>query len=103
MRGEISSDSVPAEWQIVNCARAGTGAHGNPLLDQEGPDLIDRRRPPRDQSRTDPVQRLQIQLILGLLADQLQVGTQRSFGDGLGIVVVILLPLDEGASRTWPG
>ena len=39
--------------------------------------------------------RLQIELVLRLLSDSSQVGPQGCFGDGLGIVVVVLLPLHE--------
>lgn len=41
------------------------------------------------------MKRLQIQLILRLLGDQLQVRAQRRFRNPLGVVVVILLPLHE--------
>jgi len=40
--------------------------------------------------------RLQVELVLGLLLDEAQVRAQRCFGDCLGIVVVVLLPLYEG-------
>src|SRR4029077_922549 len=39
---------------------------------------------------------LQVELILALLLDDAQVRSQRRLGDGLGIVVVVLLPLQEG-------
>src|SRR5215831_19650639 len=39
---------------------------------------------------------LQVQLILALLLDEPQVWPQRCFGNCLGIVVVVLLPFDEG-------
>ena len=42
------------------------------------------------------MQRLQVQLILGLLADEFQVRAQRRLGDTFGIVVVVLLSLHEG-------
>ncbi len=41
------------------------------------------------------MQRLQVQLILGLLANEFQVRAQRRLGDTFGIVVVVLLPLHE--------
>ena len=68
------------------------GAHRDALLDEEGANLIDRRRPPRDQSCPHPVQRLLIKLILGLLANAAKIGAQRRLGDRLGIVGVVLLP-----------
>src|SRR6516165_3288809 len=67
----------------------------NALLDQKGADLVDRRCSPRDQSRPHPMASLQVQLILALLLDEPQVRTQRRFGDRLGIVVIVLLPLHE--------
>ena len=39
---------------------------------------------------------LQIKFVLRLLTDDPQVRPQRGFGDGLGVVVVVLLPLHEG-------
>jgi hypothetical protein len=38
---------------------------------------------------------LQVQLVLGLLAHGAQVRAQSRFGDRLGVVVVVLLPLRE--------
>jgi hypothetical protein len=43
------------------------------------------------------VQGLQVQLILGLLADTMQIWPQNRLDDGLGVVVVVLLTLYEGA------
>jgi hypothetical protein len=51
--------------------------------------------PARDQSRPNAVTRLQVELVLALLLDDTQVGPQRRLGDCLGIVVVVLLPLQE--------
>ena len=39
--------------------------------------------------------RLQVELVLALLLDEAQVRSQRRFGDGLGIVVIVLLALHE--------
>src|SRR6516165_7216030 len=38
---------------------------------------------------------LQVELILRLLADNAQIRPQGRLGDGFGIVVIVLLPLDE--------
>ena len=70
--------------------------NGNALFDQEGADLVDRGSTARHQPRAHAVQCLQVELILAFLPNKIQVGPQSSFGDGLGIVVVILLPLGEG-------
>ena len=69
---------------------------GDALLDEEGADLVDRRRPARDQARPHAVAGLQVKLILGLLSDGSQVRAQCRLGDRLSIVVVVLLPLHEG-------
>jgi hypothetical protein len=42
------------------------------------------------------VEGLQIQLGLCLLGNQVQVGAQRCFSNGFGIVVIVLLPFHEG-------
>jgi hypothetical protein len=39
---------------------------------------------------------LQIELVLALLFDPAQIRSQRCLGDRLGIIVIVLLPLDEG-------
>ena len=39
---------------------------------------------------------LQIELVLALLLDHPEVWSQRRFGDGLGVVVVVLLSFHEG-------
>ena len=39
---------------------------------------------------------LQIELVLALLFDHAQIWSQRCLGDRLGIVVIVLLALDEG-------
>jgi hypothetical protein len=41
--------------------RAGARSHGNALLDQESPDLIDGCRTPRDQARADAMASLEIE------------------------------------------
>ena len=66
------------------------------MLDQEGADLVDRRRAARHEAGAYPMQRLQVQLILRLLLHDAQVGAQSRLGDGLGIVVVVLLALRNG-------
>ena len=74
------------EKRVAKGARA--SPDGNALLNQEGSDLVDRRRPAGDQSRPDAVTRLQF-------LDEAQVRSQRRLGDGLGIVVIVLLSLHE--------
>ena len=70
-------------------------ADGDPMLDEEGADLVDRRRAARHQARAHAMAGLQVELILRLLAARAQVGAQSRLGDGLGIVVVVLLTLHE--------
>jgi len=65
------------------------------LLDEKGSDLVDRRGPAGDQSGPDAMTRLQVELILALLLDDTQVRSQRRLGNCLGIVVIVLLPLQE--------
>jgi len=66
------------------------------LLDEEGSDLIDCCRSARYQARMNPVQRLQVQLLLALLGNHFQVRPHRSLGYSFGIGIVILLTLHEG-------
>src|SRR5680860_23808 len=73
-----------------------TGAYGDALFDQKCPDLIDRGCPSGDKAGSNPMKCLQVQLILRLLIDASKIGTQRCFGNPFCIIVVILLPLDEG-------
>jgi hypothetical protein len=82
------------EERVAKGARA--SPNGDALLNQKGADLVDCRCPARDQSGADTMTRLQVELILALLLDKPQVRSQRRLGDGLGIVVVVLLPLQEG-------
>ena len=41
------------------------------------------------------MQRLQIKLLLCLLGNRLEIGTKSGFGDGLGIIVIVLLAFVE--------
>src|SRR6185295_19413707 len=54
--------------------RVAKGARANPdsnaLLNQEGSDLVDRRGPAGDQSGSDAMTRLQVELVLALLLDE---------------------------------
>ena len=81
------------EERVAQSSRA--RPHGDALLDEEGADLVDRRRPTGDQARAHAMASLQIELILGLLPHRSQVRSQRRLGDRLGVVVVVLLPLHE--------
>ena len=66
------------------------------LLDQEGTDLIDRCCATQHQPRSDPMQGLQIKLILRLLGNRLEIGTQRGFSNRLRIVTIVFWPLLKG-------
>jgi hypothetical protein len=101
MRGDISSfrfSNISVlqydEERLAQGAQADPG--GNALLDQKGPDLVDRRRPAGDQSRPDAMTRLQVELVLALLLDHAQVWPQRCLRNRFGVVVVVLLTLHEG-------
>ncbi len=65
------------------------------VLQQELADLVDRRRPPRDEPRANAMQSLKVELRLGLLGHDAHVRSQSCFGDCFGIVEVVLLPLRE--------
>ena len=75
--------------------RMSTGTNRDALFDQEGPDLVYCCGPPRNQPRSNPMQGLQIKLILGFLANGSEVRSERCLGNGFGIVIVILLALQE--------
>ena len=50
----------------------------------------------RETSRArTPVTRLQVELVLALLLDEAQVRPHRRLSNGLGIVVIVLLSLNE--------
>src|SRR5258708_35586676 len=65
----------------------------NALLDEKGSDLVDRRCSPRDQARANAMAGLEIELVLCLLAYDTQVWPQACFSNRLGVVVIVLLPL----------
>ena len=73
----------------------GAGPNGDPMLDEKSADLVDRRRASRHQPGAHAMQSLQIELILRLLLHDAQVGAQSRLGNGLGVVVVVLLTLRE--------
>lgn len=60
-------------------------------FDQEGPDLVDGGRAPRNRACPDPVQGLKVELLLVLLRDGPEVRPQR----GLRVVVIVFLALVE--------
>src|SRR5262249_35658576 len=67
----------------------------NALLDQEGAYLIDCRCSSRDQAGAHAMQGLEVELGLRLLAYDAQVRPRCGLGHCLGVVVVVLLSLDE--------
>ena len=66
-----------------------------PCSIEKSADLVDRRCPAGDQSGPDAMTRLQVELVLALRLDEAQVRSQRRLGDGLGILVIVLLSLHE--------
>lgn len=71
----------------------------DPLFQTESSDLIDRSRALGHQTRSHPVQCLQIELILALLGYAIQVWPKGRFRNGFGVVVVVLLALVEGLGK----
>jgi hypothetical protein len=71
-------------------------AYGDAALEQEGPDLIDDGGALADQTRTHPMQRLQVELVDTLGGDKAHGGTLHSLGHSLSVAEVVLLALEEG-------
>ena len=76
-------------------ARDAFGAD-NVVFEQEATDLIDERGAVMHEAFTDTLQSLEVLLIGGLDGHRPQVGTHRGFGNGGGIVAVVLGSLTEG-------
>src|SRR3954447_26412104 len=74
-----------------------------PALEQEGPDLIDDGGALADQARTNPMQRLQIELVDTLGGHESHGGTLHRLGYGFGVAEVVLLALEEGLHGNCPG
>jgi hypothetical protein len=75
---------------------AGLCAKYHTAFEQKCPKLVDHRRAPGDQAITDPMDALQVQLIISLDRDKAHVLAFNCFRDGLGIDEVILVRLHEG-------
>ena len=79
----------------------GLAQAGRPLSDrdaafeQEAADLVDHRRALPDQTAAHPVQGLQIELLRRLQGHRAHGGPLRRLGDGLGVAVIVLVPLEE--------
>ena len=71
-------------------------AHRNAALQQEGTNLIDDAGALADQAFAHPVQRLQVELLGRLGGNEFHRRTLDRFGDGFGILEVILLSLGIG-------
>ena len=69
--------------------------HGDALLNQKRPDLIDRSSTARHQPRANSVHCLQVQWILVFLGNDPQVWSHCRFCDSLRIVAIVPLPLVE--------
>ncbi len=70
--------------------------YGNTALEQEGSDLVDGGGALADQTRTNPMQRLQVELVDTLGGNKAHGGTLHSLSHGFSIAEVILLALEEG-------
>jgi hypothetical protein len=68
-------------------------AHGDATLEQQSPNLVDHRGAPYHPPFADPVQRLQVELIIAFDRHKAHRGTGYSFGDGFGIDGVVLVRL----------
>ena len=64
------------------------------LLDEKSSDLVDCRGSTRDQSGSDAMTGLQIELVFSF--DYAQIRSQRCLGDRLGIVESFFWPLTKG-------
>src|ERR1700745_2903755 len=71
-------------------------AHGDATLEQQSADLVDHRSAAFPPPFAYSVQRLEVELIVSLDRHKAHGGTGYSFGNGLGIDVVILVPLHVG-------
>src|SRR6185295_9993577 len=71
-------------------------AHGNAMLQEEAADLIDYRGPVPNQSVAHAMQRLKIELFVGLYRHTQRRWTLHGFSDCERISKVILLVLSEG-------
>ena len=70
-------------------------------LQKKAANLIDHCGPLADQARPYPVQRLQIQLLVGLGWNKACRRPLYSLGYGMGISEIILLPLPKGLRIRW--
>ena len=70
-------------------------AHGNAVLQKKAADLIDHSCPLADEARSYPMQRLQIELIVGLYRNAACRWPLHSFRDRVGIPEVVLVALPE--------
>jgi hypothetical protein len=65
-------------------------------LQKKAANLVNYRGPLADQARPDPVQRLQIQLLIGLGWNKACRRPLHRFGYAMGISEIILVPLPKG-------
>jgi hypothetical protein len=89
--GEKVRERLAQEAQIL--------AHGNTALEQEGPDLVDDGGALADQTRTNPMQRLQVELNNTLGGNKAQVGRCTASATGFGVTDIVLLALEEGLHK----
>jgi hypothetical protein len=70
--------------------------HDDPALEQERADLVHERGALGHQPVAHAVECLVVELVLALQRNEAHGGPRRSFGDRLGISVIVLLCLDVG-------
>ncbi|CUX58962.1 hypothetical protein AGR8A_pTi20168 [Agrobacterium fabrum str. J-07] len=96
---QFNNQLVHARRQVVllitrkdiqsNLKLATAGRKNETALKEDRPDLIDQRGSLCDQARSNPVQRLDIELLLTLEVDESHCRTRRGFRDALRIPVVV--------------
>ena len=71
-------------------------AYGDAALEQEGSDLVDDGGALGDKARTNPMQRLKVELVDTLGGNEAHGGTLHGLSHGFGIAEVVFLALEEG-------
>jgi len=76
-------------------ANGSRDANSDPLFNQECADLIYRCRLLRYEPGTHAIQGLQVQLLLRLLRNRFEIGTESSFDNRDCIILIVLLVIVE--------
>ena len=90
IRVSVLEDLGHRHLELARCL-----CEGHPTLKQEGSQLVDDRRSSRNQPVSHAVERLQIQLVIGLDRNEAHILTVDSFGNRLRIKEVVLIRLHK--------